>query len=128
VEKEALDAAADGYITKPFSLPELAARLRSAVRRSGNTSDAGIPNRGGKHRSRCRTPGGAQGRIGLKADSKEFDLPHYLGAAAARPSIIRGSRKRCGAPNTAGNWSISVPSSISRGGNWSTIRLLPRIR
>src|SRR6202047_2281636 len=31
---KALDAGADDYITKPFSMPELAARLRSAVRRS----------------------------------------------------------------------------------------------
>jgi two-component system KDP operon response regulator KdpE len=31
---EALDAGADDYITKPFSVPELAARLRAAVRRS----------------------------------------------------------------------------------------------
>jgi two-component system KDP operon response regulator KdpE len=33
----ALDAGADDYITKPFSIPELAARLRAAVRRASTT-------------------------------------------------------------------------------------------
>ncbi len=33
----ALDAGADDYVTKPFSIPELAARLRAAVRRASTT-------------------------------------------------------------------------------------------
>jgi two-component system, OmpR family, KDP operon response regulator KdpE len=33
----ALDAGADDYVTKPFSIPELAARLRAAVRRAAAT-------------------------------------------------------------------------------------------
>jgi two-component system, OmpR family, KDP operon response regulator KdpE len=36
---QALDAGADDYVTKPFSIPELAARLRAAVRRA----TAGLP-------------------------------------------------------------------------------------
>ena len=38
---EALDAGADDYVTKPFGIDELLARLRAAVRRSGPTMPAG---------------------------------------------------------------------------------------
>ncbi|GAB4584378.1 response regulator [Nocardia sp. NPDC127526] len=40
---EALDAGADDYITKPFGMDELLARLRAAVRRSAATADASEP-------------------------------------------------------------------------------------
>jgi two-component system KDP operon response regulator KdpE len=37
---EALDAGADDYVTKPFGMDELLARMRAAVRRSGPADDA----------------------------------------------------------------------------------------
>jgi two-component system KDP operon response regulator KdpE len=36
---EALDAGADDYVTKPFNVDELFARLRAVVRRTGDTDD-----------------------------------------------------------------------------------------
>lgn len=39
----ALDAGADDYVTKPFGVPELLARLRAAVRRAATTGVEGDP-------------------------------------------------------------------------------------
>jgi two-component system KDP operon response regulator KdpE len=83
---EALDAGADDYITKPFSVAELAARLRSAVRRS-NTElrDTTRPIVIGDieldpMRRTVRLASSL-----LRLTPKEFEVLHYLMSHAGRP-------------------------------------------
>jgi two-component system KDP operon response regulator KdpE len=83
---EALDAGADDYITKPFSIPELAARLRAAVRRSAaSVPDTAAPIAIGEieldpARRTVRKAGAL-----LRLTPKEFDLLHYLMGRAGLP-------------------------------------------
>lgn len=75
----AFDAGADDYITKPFSIPELAARLRSAVRRSASTSlHPELPIVIGEiELDPARRFVSKAGSV-LRLTPKEFDLLHYL--------------------------------------------------
>ena len=82
----ALDAGADDYITKPFNVRELAARLRAAVRRSSVSQvDPNAPIRIGTieldpARRLVRRSGEP-----IHVTPKEFDLLHYLMAHAGLP-------------------------------------------
>jgi two-component system, OmpR family, KDP operon response regulator KdpE len=75
----AFDAGADDYITKPFSIPELAARLRSAVRRSAAASvDIERPIViGAIELDPVRRIVNKSGSA-LRLTPKEFELLHYL--------------------------------------------------
>ena len=82
---EALDAGADDYITKPFQLRELTARLRAAVRRNKITDDGDaailigdVLLDPGRHLVEKK------GRP-VHLTPKQFDLLHYLMNHAGRP-------------------------------------------
>jgi two-component system KDP operon response regulator KdpE len=82
----ALDAGADDYITKPFSVRELAARIRAAVRRSGATHvdpDA-IIRVGYIELDPARRLVRRAGEL-VHLTPKEFDLLRYLMAHAGLP-------------------------------------------
>jgi two-component system, OmpR family, KDP operon response regulator KdpE len=83
---EALDAGADDYVTKPFQVRELTARLRAAIRRS-KLSPA-PPNSlaviGGLALDPVRYRVEKQGRE-IRLSPKEFEMLRYLMQHAGRP-------------------------------------------
>ena len=82
---EALDAGADDYITKPFQLRELIARLRAAVRRSKVLDDEDAPITIGEV---CLDPVRhlvqKNGRT-IHLTPKQFDLLRFLMTNAGKP-------------------------------------------
>ena len=82
----ALDAGADDYITKPFNIRELAARIRAAVRRSSTSQvDPNAPIRIGTIELDPARRLVRKGGELIHVTPKEFDLLHYLMAHAGLP-------------------------------------------
>lgn len=71
-----LDAGADDYLVKPFHLDELAARLRSIVRRKGTQGAAVFTAGSLQLDTRNRTV--SVGAAGVPLTAREYDLLEYL--------------------------------------------------
>ena len=83
---QALDAGADDYITKPFHLGELAARLRAAVRRAhaSEADDAAAITIGEIELDPARRMVKRAGTA-IHLTPKEFELLHFLMSHAGLP-------------------------------------------
>lgn len=83
---KALDVGADDYVTKPFSVPELMARIRTAIRRA-TTSPTEMPETiliGEIELDSQRRTVRKAGQI-VRLTPKEFDLLQYLMSHAGLP-------------------------------------------
>jgi two-component system, OmpR family, KDP operon response regulator KdpE len=75
---QALDAGADDYVTKPFSFPELLARIRAALRRVSAGAAAPQLVSLGKVEVNFTTRRVTMGDKEVRLTPKEFDLLQYL--------------------------------------------------
>jgi two-component system KDP operon response regulator KdpE len=82
---EALDAGADDYITKPFQLRELIARIRAAVRRNYIVEEQNKQILIGDVRLDIERHLVQKKGRRVHLTPKQFDLLHYLMANAGRP-------------------------------------------
>jgi DNA-binding response OmpR family regulator len=86
-----LDLGADDYVTKPFAIEELLARIRAALRKNAPAADSEVLTASGVAldvKRRTVTVGGAD----VDLTKREFDLLHYLlknkGIVVTRESLM----------------------------------------
>jgi two-component system, OmpR family, KDP operon response regulator KdpE len=87
---EALDSGADDYVTKPFGTGELLARVRAALRRTGDESAEVTPFEVGAFRVDLQTRRVHVRGHEVRLTPKEFDLFVYL---ARRPNRVIEHRR-----------------------------------
>jgi len=83
---EALDAGADDYVSKPFSMQELMARIRAALRRAPAAAEGGPHNFASEDLE--IDFGGRRVRVkdkNVRLTPKEFDLLRHLVAHGGKP-------------------------------------------
>jgi len=80
---QALDAGADDYVTKPFSIQELLARVRAHLRRAPERTTAAIEVGDFVVDSQAHSIA-VQGKL-IHLTPKEFELTHHLMTHAGRP-------------------------------------------
>ncbi|MBN2248305.1 MAG: response regulator transcription factor [Coriobacteriia bacterium] len=81
----ALETGADDYVTKPFSPPELVARVRALIRRAGTPVAASAPLRIGVLELDPATRDVSVAGSSVTLTAREFDLLHAL---ARQPGVV----------------------------------------